>query len=93
VDVATVLRILKNVRNTQRSEGSHNHTEHILYDYSFVYFKFIILYCIVCGASFTTHMPKTPRLHTFVILLLSVNELKLNRFVAETLLYLLHTHI
>jgi hypothetical protein len=70
----------------------------ILFYYNFVYSKFIILYCILRGASFTTHMPKTLRLHAFVIFVAVSKQIKIccegaNRFVAETLLYLSHTHI
>jgi hypothetical protein len=43
-------------------------------------------------------MPKTPRLHTFVIFIAVRKRIKISykvtdRFVAETLLYLLHTQI
>jgi hypothetical protein len=59
VEVATVLRILKNLRNLQRSKKEfHSDREHILFDLITIFLlKFIILYCIIHGASFTTHMP------------------------------------
>jgi hypothetical protein len=66
--------------------------------HNFVYFKFIILYCIVCWASFTTHTPKMPCFHVFVIFIAASKRIKIcykgtDRFVAETLLYLLYTQI
>jgi hypothetical protein len=53
------LEILGNLqRNTKESRGD---TEYILLYLMTVFnYKFIILYCLILGASFTTHMPKTP---------------------------------
>jgi hypothetical protein len=44
------------------------------------------------------HMPKTPRLHTFVIFIAVSKQIKIrdkgtDRFVAETLLYFLHSQV
>jgi hypothetical protein len=52
----------KNLEKRKKStkKEPHSDREHIWFDYNFVYFRFIILYCIIWGASFTMLMPKTP---------------------------------
>jgi hypothetical protein len=67
------------------------------FDYNFVYLKFIILYFIIPRASFTKHTTKTPLLPTFLICIAVNKRIKIcykgsDSFVADTLLYLLHTH-
>jgi hypothetical protein len=47
VDVATVLRLLKNVRNLQRSsKESHSDTEHILVSLITILFTSNLLFCV-----------------------------------------------
>jgi hypothetical protein len=92
---------LENVRNPQRSKNeSHSAAEGILFQlhYNSVYFIFIILYCSIRGASFTTHTPKTPRLHTFVIFTAVCKRIKIcykgtDRFVADPTVHVTHRDI
>jgi hypothetical protein len=90
--IVDVLRILKNGKKSAKKEGGVR-TYFILCDYNFVYFKFIVLYCIICGASFTTHVSET-----FVIFMAVIKQIKIcykstDSFVAETVLYLSHTQM
>jgi hypothetical protein len=54
LDVATFLRVLKNVRNLQRSKESHNDREHILFDLKKISFTSNLLFRIaICVGHFS----------------------------------------